>query len=319
MPSDTPFFFHAPTSIMQAQQPGFQAAAHDAAKQQSESCWSGSRGTEITPDQAIWAQLSMQLGTLCSTEAVDHLPSSVAANHQQPQVEPPRAVTSEAELISSPVEVPGSDCFGGRASVGSPEQRTSLSSYSFASSIGTLAASADPRRSEAPKARTLSGASLQDLARPRQLPLSASDSCLTGPRLSQTSRAPALCSQSGLITPAAAPKPESSAAQPAPDHGGIRLLLGIAEGAGDKETRIPLDLANPVHICLLKSLITRAETLSTETPPAKAEAPRGILKVHFGGALTCAVDCFVGRVVRTPAPPPPKAPNLLFCRLFGGT
>ena len=60
------------------------------------------------------------------------------------------------------------------------------------------------------------------------------------------------------------PGPQSpQSLQPTRDNMGMRLLLGFSEDSRNEETYIPLNMADPVHLCLVKSLIAEADQVSS--------------------------------------------------------
>ena len=75
-----------------------------------------------------------------------------------------------------------------------------------------------------------------------------------------------------------APKPKLNAKRTTFSND-MRLILGVMEPGSTVETHIPLDLHNPVHLCLVKSLVDRAEGKANASYDIQDQAPAAIPKV----------------------------------------
>ena len=85
-----------------------------------------------------------------------------------------------------------------------------------------------------------------------------------------------------------APKPKLDAERSTFGNDGTRLILGVMEPGSTAETKIPLDLRNPVHLCLVQSLVVQAEGKPTASYDIQDQAPVGTPKVWMS---VCEQDC----------------------------
>ena len=212
--------------------------------------------SEVTPE--MWAELGKRMHSLCTP---DDCPPDEAHQHSEVAVRLREQLSwamSDRDLLSSPGEVSHCDLF--RAAFFSSPARhrgsTCPSDFSLASSLGTsLSYSAEACNAlvdDVPKMSSFA---------------SASEKALTPPRSAQT---PSLANTRSEVSPhnwARSTKMEN-----------IRLLLAVAEADSNAETQIPLELDNPVHICLIKSLVAQAERRA-QGHEVKSQVPVGLPEV----------------------------------------
>jgi hypothetical protein len=82
---------------------------------------------------------------------------------------------------------------------------------------------------------------------------------------------------------------------------GMRLLLGFSEDSRNEETYIPLNMADPVHLCLVKSLIAEADQKSATAghrsdPPMQQPAGPAEGKFPVSETSRCSHTSFWTRV-----------------------